>query len=144
MNLAAISRVVLALFMALVFAGPTTLAADDKKADDKKADDENIKLPSKFKWEFTELKKTFTVVKATYDEEERKTTLVIEAKNDKAVLPLLFWKFFDADDIKLVSFTLEYFPHQPMKKGDKTRIVMKLPAESILKETKKIVIDTTR
>lgn len=135
MNVRSTGRRLLALLASLTLACSASLAADDKKDDNP-----NIKLPTQFKWEFAELKKDFTIVKATYDEDNRQATLLIEANKDKGNLPLLYFRFYDADDVKLATLKVDYTPNAGLKKGGKTRIILKMPAEESLKEAKKIVV----
>lgn len=132
------ARILMTLLVGLVFACSASLAKDPPKKSDDKAD---VKLPGKAKWNFSELEKDFTIVKTTNDEDNRKVILLVEAKKDMGVLRLMYFKFYDADDVKLATTKVQFNPDQSLTKGGKTRVVLDLPSAEIMKEARKVVIE---
>src|SRR5665213_1875420 len=106
----------------IVFAANLACAADEKK---------NIPagLPGDAKWDMSELERSWVIVKSSYDPDTREVSWVLEAKTE-AGRPNWYFKFYDADDVKLERSFLEFKPDSG---------IVKLPKVAIIKEAKKAV-----
>jgi|SRR5665213_590188 len=115
----------------IVFAANLACAADEKK---------NIPagLPGDAKWDMSELERSWVIVKSSYDPDTREVSWVLEAKTE-AGRPNWYFKFYDADDVKLERSFLEFKPDSGIVKGQRVHGTLKLPKVAIIKEAKKAV-----
>lgn len=93
------------------------------------------------------LEDRFTVLETTYDPGTNAVTWLLQARADTSAggLEGNYWaRFHDADDVPVSYLALQFNPFGELKKGTRTRATVSFNkpfAGSVLKETKKVVIE---
>lgn len=129
-------------FILLVALAGAVRAQDEAKND----------LPEKIKWDvklFEDDKESFTVVKRTVDK-NGPITWVLEVNagaaakrmNDYGTFNTLgyFANFLDEDGVVIHRAKIATEPASGVRKGDRVRAVLKMPAADVVQKTQKVVI----
>lgn len=97
-------------------------------------------LPGSAAWDLEGLKVHFRILKTSYDKETRQVSWILETREAIRTRPPALWfRFYDADDVRLDSVKLEYRPADAVfAKGEKLRGLLTVPAQ-IVADMKKVI-----
>jgi hypothetical protein len=98
-------------------------------------------------WDAAPLDKYFEVLKTSYDEKRKKVTWLVQAKRaiggyvNSEVNPQAKCRFYDASNTRVHEANLSYGPRYDIRKGERLRVYLDLPAEEVMRKTKKVVLE---
>jgi hypothetical protein len=95
-------------------------------------------------WDMAPLRKYFTILRTSRNEEANRVIWLMQAKigfgGYVTDVVRLEARFYDADDARISNTRLDFDPNYDVRKGERIRISVPLPAEEVLRRTRRVLM----